>query len=344
MKLAHALAGGLLLLVASWTAADEPLSPPPLYVIETSKVTASHKAVVITAVDLDAEGKLLAAAGDDHKVRIFRASDGEVLHTLRGHRDWVRAVMFSPDGKRLASAGDDHTIKIWDPASGALLNTIAASPRAIYALDWQGDGKCLACAGFDGKVRVLDTAAPGTLRHAFDGACRDMRCVTFSPDGTQVAVAGRTAQVRAWNLADGQMSLELSADIDRIRALAYTPDGNRVICAGDGRNVGVWDAHTGQKRSTLLCPTAKVLALAALDDELIVTGGSDNVVRIWNLRTGAETYRLRGHTGTVAALSCNRTVGLVVSGSYDTTIRVWKIDVGAQERIASPHRQELPLR
>ena len=70
------------------------------------------------------------------------------------------------------------------------------------------------------------------------------------------------------------------------------------------------------------CPSAKVLSMAVCGEHLIATGGSDNVVRIWNWQTQTEVDRLLGHTGSVATLAYDPTSGVVLSGSYDTTVRV----------------------
>jgi intraflagellar transport protein 122 len=47
------------------------------------------------------------------RVLVYDANDGDLLHSLRGHRDCVYTVAYSKDGKRFASGGADHTIIIW---------------------------------------------------------------------------------------------------------------------------------------------------------------------------------------------------------------------------------------
>jgi intraflagellar transport protein 122 len=55
--------------------------------------------------------QVLIAIGN--RVLVYDASDGDLLHSLKGHRDYVYAVAYSRDGKRFASGGADKTIIIW---------------------------------------------------------------------------------------------------------------------------------------------------------------------------------------------------------------------------------------
>lgn len=67
----------------------------------------------VNSVDFSLEGSLIASAGRDDKVRLWRTADGELLRTLEAHTDEVFSVTFSPDGSLLASAGADGSIILW---------------------------------------------------------------------------------------------------------------------------------------------------------------------------------------------------------------------------------------
>ncbi|KAE8705550.1 WD repeat-containing protein 48-like protein isoform 2 [Hibiscus syriacus] len=72
-----------------------------------------------------------------------------------------------------------------------------------------------------------------------------------------------------------------------------------------------------------------VYALAMNDSgSLLVSGGTEKVVRVWDPRTGSKTMKLKGHTDNVRALLLDSTGRYCLSGSSDSMIRLW--DLGQQ--------------
>ena len=136
----------------------------PLEVFGLKSAQPQELPPVVTALAINADGSILATAGDDHMVNLWRIDDGKLAHQLLGHGDWVRAVQFSPDGKLLASAGDDRGIRLWNPATGELVRKFARHATSIYALDFSPDGKTIAAAGFENVVRIYDLATGHFVR------------------------------------------------------------------------------------------------------------------------------------------------------------------------------------
>jgi WD40 repeat protein len=69
--------------------------------------------------------------------------------------------------------------------------------------------------------------------------------------------------------------------------------------------------------------------LCVLPDGRLASGSGDNVIRLWDVTTGAETARLNGQVHWVDAL-CVLPDGRLASGSQDTTIRLWDVKTGAE--------------
>jgi WD40 repeat protein len=61
----------------------------------------------------------------------------------------------------------------------------------------------------------------------------------------------------------------------------------------------------------------------------IVSGSSDNTVRVWDASSGRELACLRGHEGWVSSVAFDPQSGRIVSGSDDKTVRIWDAASGA---------------
>ncbi len=307
------------------------VAPPRTNTPDAAERSSVARRPVITAVAIAPGGQQIATAGDDHAVRIWNASTGKIAHMLEEHTDWVRTLACSPDGQMLASGGDDRRIILWNLATGKKSLQLPLHSHPVYRVTFNPAGTLLAAAGFEHTVRLYD-AHTGEAVQTLHGPGGDLRGAVFSPDGAELAVAGRNGQIRVWAVATGIMRLEIAAGQGRIRTLAYAPSGERLISAGEGRAISVWDAHNGELVYKFDCPAAKVLSMTVCGDDRIATGGSDNVVRIWNWQTQTEVDRLRGHTGSVAALDYDPASGILLSGSYDTTLRVWRLNAGQGQK------------
>ncbi len=313
--------------------------------IEAQPQNPQQRPPVITAVAIVPGGKTVATAGDDHLVRLWSTTTGQLLFKLQEHSDWVRALAVSPDGMTLASAGDDHRVVLWELSTGKKLHSLPPHPHVIYSLAFSPDGKLLATAGFESKVRVYDVEKRA-LPDELEGPGVDLRTVAFSADGTRLAAAGRSGKVRVWKIPGGDVDLEIpSTGVGRLRTLAWLPDGQMLVTAGENRIVAVWDAHTGAPLRRIQCPAGKLLSMVVCGDTLLATGGSDNVIRVWNWQDEIETEQLVGHTGSVASLAYDPASGTIISGSFDTTVRVWKLKrVGPGQDTAVELNQESRVR
>lgn len=296
-----------------------------------------HHAAVITALAVQPSGDLVAAAGDDHVVRLWRR-DGRVVRRLTGHEDWIRALAFAPDGTTLISAGNDGQVIIWDVADGSKRAQISAGGPAVTALVISHRGDWLASAGFHDPLRMYALRS-GALLRELNCPCRDIRALAVAPDDQYLAAGGRDGVVRIFDAASGRMVAHADAHRRRIRALTFTCDGTQLISAGEDRQVCVWPWQS-EGTAFRLPISAKVLSLALCGNGLIAAGCSDNSIRIWNLDTRLLVTSLTEHTGSVAALAFQN--GVLVSGGYDTVIRFWEIDRSQRGDLRSARRTNLP--
>ena len=81
------------------------------------KSVIAHTSPVL-AVRYAPDGKLLASAAADRRVKIWNADTWAEVRTLERQNDWPQALEWTPDGGRLAVGRYDGTVSIYDTATG----------------------------------------------------------------------------------------------------------------------------------------------------------------------------------------------------------------------------------
>lgn len=147
----------------------------------------------VYALALSPDESVIASGGGDYTVRLWRASDLQLLRTFVGHADTVRTVAFSEDGRLLASGGDDGTVCVYDLQTGARLYRLVGHCSRVQALAFSPDGAYLA-SGSDGypdgscAATIVWRLSDGALYRYYDGEMgAGVRTLAFSPDGNLLA-------------------------------------------------------------------------------------------------------------------------------------------------------------
>jgi len=167
------------------------------------------------------DGETLAIGGYDSTVKLLDAKTGRVLKTLRGHKNYVRAVAFSPDGKTLATGGWDQAVKLWDVDKGEVRRTLEWPFERLYALAYSPGGKCLLATG--GPVHVWD-AVTGQEKLTMTDRGLHIESAVFADEECFIAGDNHGA-VRVWNLADGKPRIRFRAYPSRV---AFSPKARTI--------------------------------------------------------------------------------------------------------------------
>ena len=77
------------------------------------------------------------------------------------------------------------------------------------------------------------------------------------------------------------------------------------------------------------------------DGTLILSGGRDNVMKLWQGETGEHIRAFRGHRNWVRSAAFSPDQKTVLSGSRDGTLRLWDIETGRRIRTLSGHKKSV---
>lgn len=160
--------------------------------------------------------------------------------------------------------------------------------------------------------------------------------VDFSPDGKQLVSGGGDKVVRIWDVASGKSLHELKGPTSFTCAARFSPDGKTVAAAGyesaPGNAIYLFDVAKGVETARLPGhPTGGIRRLAFTPDgKLLLSGGFDGFVRVWDLDTHKEVRAIKIEAGTVYDLALSPDGKTLATAGRDG-LRLWDVATGTEQ-------------
>ncbi len=264
---------------------------------------------------LSADDRTLLLGGRDGAVRFLDLGTGRVRGVSGRHAGPVAQATFGPDGRTAVTAGADNRVIVWDARRGSVAETLDGHAGQTTSLAISRDGRSLYTGGLDGKVLIWDLGGARRLDRPF-----------------------RTGPDRVSPFSDFPFI-----------SSALSDDG-RVLAAGhDDGTVSLIDVRTLRTISTFdAAPASPVRGMGYIPHTgLLVVGGDDGFLGIFDSDTGRRLQRLRGERldqeFPVAKLppSFSADGRLMAVVDYNFDVLLWRLQGGRV--VGAPRRYGVPL-
>ncbi len=266
---------------------------------------------------------------------------------------------WSPDGKYIGTPG-----AIWEAESGLCVRRFNMSHCLKYRVCWNPDGSKFAWgkSADDCAFYVWDRLSDNISR--FAGHDGSVWCLTWSPDGTQIASGSTDRTIKIWDVASESVLWEWPGLANNVRSLAWSPDG-ALLAAGIAHNgIRVWELEgrtrvyerENEATDNLVAwhPSSQYLAVSE-DDQWFrlarnqwtieiekqvsrcqalefspngsqVAVGHGEAIEIWDSGGANLVTRLKGHEHPVNSLSWHVDGRRLVSCDRSGAIKIWDLD------------------
>jgi WD40 repeat protein/HEAT repeat protein len=315
-----------------------PIPPLPDLPAPSGLAYDGHQAP-ITAVAFSRDGRsaLTAAGGSetvgdkpalfpDNTLRVWDVKTGTEQRRARNFRDGVGAAAFSPDARYAVLAGLGHwDAGVWSPNADGVLHlwdlendrekcVFRGHTKRVFAVAFSPDGTRLLSGGADHTVRLWDVPAASEI-NKLEGHTNTVTSVAFSPDGRYGLSGSADMTVRLWDLNTGAEKRQFPGHKDIVWAVAFSPTGPFAASGG-----GMQKDPAGGG---------------------FIEGARDHEIRLWDVETGTEVRRCRGHAKAVGCLAFSRDGRRLLSGGADFTLRLWQVATGEQFALFTEHKDVL---
>jgi serine/threonine-protein kinase len=199
----------------------------------------------VSDLAFSADGSVLASAGDDSSVRLWRLDDPILLRNLAFHLAGVTRLALSPDGRLLVSGDGQGSVRGWDLASDReiVIDPTAGMPVRIDVLTFLLDGSLMA-VNASGEVRAWKPDGPRFRKIDAPATASARRVVAARELGPVLAAAIEIAQPndRVVLISDpARAGVPIEDAPKNVAEIAISPDGSRLVLGTDSGRVEVRD-------------------------------------------------------------------------------------------------------
>jgi WD40 repeat protein len=232
---------------------------------------------------------------------------------------------FAADGRRVLTPGFGQFAHLHTTADFKSIQTFNAGPHQLTGVLARNGRRAVLGLEIPGgqRVQAYEAGSGAAVGGIYAGHKDPIQVVAVSDDATWAASASKDHF--AVREAESNQVLIRSGP-NSIRSLAFLPKSGRLAVGTAAGDISLYDVATkGRVREFEPGHPTAVDHLAVSETGVLVSGGADGTVRVWDVETGRERlppFKGEGAVGCVAVAPDGKRIA---AGWADRTWRVWEI-------------------
>ncbi|XOV68630.1 MAG: WD40 repeat domain-containing protein [Fluviicola sp.] len=240
---------------------------------------------------------------------------------ISGHAGAIYSCTF--DGTYIYSGSADKFVARWIPEEGIQDKFAIKFEHSIYALEHYES--FLLVGRSDGGFHVFNTDSR-TEEKYFTQHTKAIFTIQINPVKGHCYVADADGNVSVWDVNEWELLLYLPLDCGKIREIAVAQDGSRIAICGQDGNIRIFDTDTFNEIFTINAHKngATAASFDGASNDLLISGGKDAMLRLWDLPSGACLKEIPAHN--FAIYKIMQVGEAIVSVSRDKTVKIFSKD------------------
>ena len=251
----------------------------------------------INAMALSKNNEIVATSSsfDDNRIRLFELNGLKQYSVIeqRGDRVEPKNLAFSPGDSLLFACGDDDYILEYNVKTKKLFNKLEGHTDDVLQTVITPDGNWMASISDDNSLKIWNMKLKSIAKSFNPHDNNDLSCLAISLNGKMISTGARFGITRIWDMPSGSLLKTFSS--------------------------------SRQHSVTALCFTA--------NDKTLCSGGFDSDILLYDIKSGLEAGKLKGHNWVINCLAASSDRKLIASSSWDNSVKIW--DVSNKKEIAT---------
>ncbi|PKU70194.1 ribosome biogenesis protein WDR12 homolog isoform X1 [Dendrobium catenatum] len=263
----------------------------------------------------------------DNLARIWK--DGSICtHVLQGHNGAVTSVNIinhkatsstSSNDICIATGSKDKTLRLWmfdavesgnNPVRIGAFKILKGHTSSVQSISAKPSGDMVCSGSWDCSIKLWKVASEG--------------------DGDSVSVKKRRL---VDDVDEPQLEEDATAELvghTQCVSSVVWPESQTIYSASWDHSIRTWDVQTGKATLNMVCGKAlNCLDVGGEGSALLVAGGSDPVLRVWDPRKPGSTapiFQFSSHSSWISTCKWHpRSIFHLLSASYDGNVMLWDL-------------------
>lgn len=207
------------------------------------------------------EMNMIASAGFDSKICLWRMDTMQPKAPLQGHKKGVYSLDWCPDHNVILSAGLDHDVFLWNPVVNKWIMLLKGHNHSLVGVKWVPGTNQVISADISGMFRVWDLRTYSTIQTFNCPGLNEINCMAVTQPPKRIIAGGRKLVFYDYNEPTGHNL----ADEDACIAVLYNPVFYTFITA-HAKCIKVWDATNGSLQSIFRDLTKSDITCICMDE------------------------------------------------------------------------------
>ncbi|BBM86146.1 caspase family protein [Candidatus Uabimicrobium amorphum] len=229
------------------------------------------------------------------------------------------STCFLADQQQIAFGLQNGQIVIYDTKLFEKVHSLHGHKRSVTSLDYHLKNKTLASGSADKTIKIWRN---DKCEQTLYGHSSRIMNVKFRSDGKFIVSGSSDQTIKIWNLKNNTPQT-LRGHSRSVNFVAYSPNENHIISSAF-ENIHIWEIKSARELRKIPTHTGAVFSIDhAPQEKMIISGGIDRTLKLWNSEDGSLITTLKGHREAIDSVSYNRQKKTIASSSRDGNIFIW---------------------
>jgi WD40 repeat protein len=242
-----------------------------------------------------------------------------------GHSDALYALEKGLTDQIFFSGSADTFVGSWNVLTGTFEKPLIKTSAPIYSLlpDLSEQLIYVGCRG--GLMYQVDISRRKAPR-ALEAHGKDVFCLAIDHPHQRLISGGGDGYLKIWTLPELKLITAFKLCESNIRTLSISPSGQQLAVGSSDQSIRIFDLNSLHQTAFWMAHQPSVFTVAWLNDETILSGGRDALIKKWKLEKdgfGTNELEIPAHNYTINHLQLSPNGKYVASAGRDKAVKLW---------------------